>query len=413
MLTKNFLSRRAKMRVLYHPDCLLHRTVELLGAKIIPALECPERLDSVIVALKETDGHELVIENYPTWESDEDIEWSEDNLIKWILKDTHDAGYLNHLMTVHKTWVTGDLIKEDEHVLPECFRIPSVASGSSTGDDPPLERPPPKDIYAKAGYYAFDMSTGIAKDTWTSTLASANLAVRAATYVMSPGARASSVIALCRPPGHHCTSKLAGGYCYVNNAVVAVEAIRRRKRSITTPPERHGPDLSTTGPSCQPNIAILDLDFHHGNGTQDVFYHDPSVLYVSIHGRDEYPYYTGSESETGAGAGKGYNLNLPLPAGSSISQYLEKLEMAVERLVEFEPEYLIVSLGFDTFHLDPLGGFKIDVEDYDDIARRIKGEERLKSVPGMILLEGGYVVEKLGECIVSFVRGWEGGVKSG
>jgi acetoin utilization deacetylase AcuC-like enzyme len=157
----------------------------------------------------------------------------------------------------------------------------------------------------------------------------------------------------------------------------------------------------------------LDLDFHHGNGTQDVFYHDPSVLYVSIHGRDEYPYYTGFESETGAGAGKDYNLNLPLPAGSSISQYLEKLRIAVERLVEFEPEYLIVSLGFDTFHLDPLGGFKIDVEDYNGIAREIKEEERLKGVPSMILLEGGYVVGKLGECMVSFLRGWDGETRSG
>lgn len=399
------------MRVLYHPDCLQHRTVELLGAKIIPALECPERLDSIITALKGDGGHELVIENYPAWESHENVKRSEENLIQWILRDTHDAGYLNHLITVHKRWVANGFIKEDEHVLPECFRIPSVAAGSTTGEGSSLETSPPKDVYAKVGYYAFDMSTGIAKDTWTSVLASANLATRAATYITSTEDQASSVLALCRPPGHHCTTKLAGGYCYVNNTVVAVEAIRYRKRFITTQLGQDELDLATTGPSRQPKIAILDLDFHHGNGTQDVFYHDPSVLYVSIHGRDEYPYYTGFESETGAGAGKDYNLNLPLPTGSSISQYLEKLGIAVERLVEFEPEYLIVSLGFDTFHLDPLGSFKIDVEDYDSIARRVKGEEKLRDVPGMILLEGGYVVGKLGECMLSFMRGWEGGIR--
>ena len=393
------------MRVLYHPDCLLHRTVELLGAKIVPALECPERLDSIITALKGSGEHELVVEDYPAWESS--TKQSEENLLKRILKDTHDAGYLNHLMTVHKRWATDGIIKEDEHVLPECFRIPSVALNNDS------ETSPPKDVYAKVGYYAFDMSTGIAKDTWTSILASANLAVRAAMYITSPDQQASSVLALCRPPGHHCNTKLAGGYCYVNNTVVAVETIRLRKCSITTPPGQDGPDQATTKQFDQPKIAILDLDFHHGNGTQDVFYHDPSVLYVSIHGRDEYPYYTGFESETGAGPGKDYNLNLPLPAGSSISQYLKTLGIAIERLVEFEPEYMIVSLGFDTFHLDPLGGFKIDVEDYDDIARTITGEEKLKGVHSVILLEGGYVVGKLGECMLSFLRGWERGIKDG
>jgi len=386
------------MRVLYHPDCLRHQTIELLGAKIIPALECPERLDNIITALKRDGGHELIVEKYPTWESHENVEQSEENLIQWILQDTHDAGYLNHLMTVHKRWVADGLIKENENVLPECFRFPSVAARSSTSDGPSSETSPPKDVFAKVGYYAFDMSTGIAKDTWTSILASANLAIRAAAYITSPANQVSSILALCRPPGHHCTTKMAGGYCYVNNTVVAVEGIRRHKRSI----------MATPG---QPKIAILDLDFHHGNGTQDVFYHDPSVFYISIHGQDEYPYYTGFESETGTGAGKDFNLNLPLPAGSSILQYLEKLGIAVERLVEFEPEYLIVSLGFDTFHLDPLGGFKIDVEDYDCIARRVKGEEKLKDVPSMILLEGGYVVGKLGECMLSFLRGWEGGIR--
>ena len=390
------------MRVLYHPDCLLHQTVELLEAKIIPALECPERLDSIITALKGSGEHKLVIEDYPAWESS--TKRSEENLLKRILKDTHDAGYLNHLMTVHKRWVTDGIIKEDEHVLPECFRIPSVALNSDS------ETSPPKDVYAKVGYYAFDMSTGIAKDTWTSILASANLAVRAAMYITSPDQQeGSSVLALCSPPGHHCNTKLAGGYCYVNNTVVAVETIRLRKLAITTPSGQDGPDQATTKQFDQPKIAILDLDFHHGNGTQDVFYHDPSVLYVSIHGRDEYPYYTGFESETGAGAGKDYNLNLPLPAGSSISQYLETLGIAIERLVEFEPEYMIVSLGFDTFHLDPLGGFKIDVEDYDDIARTIT--KKLKGVHSVILLEGGYVVGKLGECMLSFLRGWERGIK--
>lgn len=399
------------MLILYHPDCKLHRTVELLGGKIIPALESPERLDAILKALTEDGTHELHIEPYSPWNADDDPQPNQqDDLVKRILKDTHEAGYIRHLQTVHKRWVTDGLINEDEHVLPECFRVPSLAGGIPKSQSPPFERPPPRDIYAQSGYYAFDMSTGIAKGTWASILASANLAAQAPKYLIrEPDATAQkrkAVLALCRPPGHHCTTAMAGGYCYANNSAVAIAALRRRQRSVHPAhgPRRPRPERAAGG---KVRVALLDLDFHHGNGSQDAFYADPSTLYVSIHGEHEYPYYTGFESETGDGAGSGYNLNLPLRVDASWEEYEGKLDAAVKRIVEFAPEFLVVSLGFDTFRLDPIGKFDIDVGDYERMAAKVRGTKELRNVPSVILLEGGYVVDKLGECMIAFLRGWE------
>ena len=233
------------------------------------------------------------------------------------------------------------------------------------------------------------MSTGISLGTWLAIEASANLAAEAARLIVDNN-NLETVLALCRPPGHHCNTAKAGGYCYVNNAVIAVQATRQLWPR-----------------SEKPKIAILDLDFHHGNGTQDYFYSDPHVLYVSIHGRDEYPYYSGFEDETGKAEGEGFNVNLPLEAGASIERYLESVDSMVERTRAYVPDFLIVSLGFDTFMLDPIGKFSIDTGDYEKISRRIRGADGLREVPSVILLEGGYVVERLGQNIVSFLRGWE------
>ena len=171
----------------------------------------------------------------------------------------------------------------------------------------------------------------------------------------------------------------------VDNAAVAISTWRK-----------HSPDA---------RIGILDVDFHHGNGTQDIFYDDGNVFYTSIHGEDEFPYYTGAEDERGAGEGTGMNLNLPLAKGSTFDKYLEKLDQALDALFAFAPELLVVSLGFDTFRLDPLGCFDIDTEDYEVMARRAR--TRLPGVPTVILLEGGYSIDHLGANLLSFLRGWE------
>ncbi len=351
---------------------------------MVDALECPQRIDSIVSALEKAGTHTLQV-------VDSGNCLASGSALEQILIETHDAGYLEHLRSCHQEWVAAGVLEENENVLPECFPVFGLSKRLS----------PPKDIFARPGYYSFDLSTGICRDTWKAAVASANLAVEAA-RVSSTGhglekqEHSRDVLALCRPPGHHCTTKLAGGYCYLNNAVIAVHALRRFATQL--------PD----GVSAEPaKVAILDLDFHHGNGTQSYFYNDPSVLYVSIHGEDEYPYYTGFEDEVGDMAGKGYNVNLPLAAKSSVEKYLEKLDIAITKIQEFSPQYLVVSLGFDTFHMDPLGSFDIHTEDYKNIASKIKRANGFKDIPSLFLLEGGYVLDRLGDNLLQFLKGWE------
>jgi acetoin utilization deacetylase AcuC-like enzyme len=357
------------MLILHDPDTLSHETVELLGAKVIPALESPSRILAILEAVSKSQ-HKL---KYIRLHDSNDSTF---NSLLELIGQTHNQGYLQHIKTVFKQWRDGGLIEPHEHVLPECFVFTSSAG-------PPTQ--PPKDIYARAGYYTFDMSSGIMSKTYLSTMASANLAVEAVRRVMAHSIK--EVTALCRPPGHHCNGSKAGGYCYVNNAAVAISEWRRRSPNA--------------------KAGILDIDFHHGNGSQDIFYTDPRTFYASIHGADEFPYYTGKEDECGNGDAIGMNFNLPLKTGSSVEQYLEKLELAVTKLSKFDPEFLVVSLGFDTFHLDPLGSFKIYTEDYEVLARTAR--QRLPNVPTAILLEGGYVVQHLGANLLSFIKGWEAG----
>jgi len=386
------------MLVLHHPATLQHRTVEILNGKTIPAYECPERITTILEFLKEEGRHEIrdISEHDPAATSP-----GEENHVKLestaaltdrFVSETHDPGYLQYLMTIHSEWVKLGVIKEDESLLPECFHVPSVAKTATN-------RGPPRDVLARPGFYSFDLSSGMAKGSWASIISSAELAVEAA-RVCVPSSTSTSpkdVMALCRPPGHHCTTNMAGGYCYVNNAVVAVHALRHFHEASR--PDRPNP----------PKIAILDLDFHHGNGTQDYFYHDKSVVYISIHGKDEYPYYTGFPDEKGAGAGEGANWNFPLAPRSSADEYMAKVNKAMKVVKRAHPAYLVVSLGFDTYRMDPLGSFAIDTPDYATIARLVSGDSCMDGIPAVILLEGGYVLEALGPNLASFLKGWESG----
>ncbi|OAL35380.1 hypothetical protein AYO20_05431 [Fonsecaea nubica] len=358
--------------ILWDPDTLLHKTVELLGSNLIPALESPERLEAILKALHHSEYRSC------TKQISSVREGPNPRLLR-LTSETHGLEYLQHLRDVYEEWLSAGLIDRDGHVLPECFVFP-------TSTRKPLRAP--KDPFARAGYYAFDMSSGIMSESYRAIVASANLACEGADMLSSfdnglPN-DIDTVVALCRPPGHHCDGQRAGGYCYINNAALAVSSWR----------------------SHQPNaqIGILDIDFHHGNGTQEIFYADAKVIYVSIHGKDEFPYYTGEEDETGIDEGQNMNINLPLKVGCSIEEYLTKLEYGLKKLVEFKTEFLIVSLGFDTFHADPLGHFQIHTEDYETIARTTR--QVLKTVPALVLLEGGYVIEHLGANMLSFLKGW-------
>jgi acetoin utilization deacetylase AcuC-like enzyme len=193
------------------------------------------------------------------------------------------------------------------------------------------------------------------------------------------------VYALCRPPGHHAGPDFFGGYCYLNNAAIAAQALRAESGQ---------------------RVAILDIDYHHGNGTQAIFYADPDVWYGSIHVDPavDYPFYAGYTDEIGAGAGRDTNYNLPLPPRIGEGQYLSALDLLFARLVASGPQWLIVSAGFDTYVDDPIGTFQVTTNGFHEIGRRL-GE---LAIPTLVVQEGGYCTADLGRNAVAFLRGLAG-----
>jgi acetoin utilization deacetylase AcuC-like enzyme len=232
-------------------------------------------------------------------------------------------------------------------------------------------------IDARLGLYSFDASSPIAEGTWDGAYWSAQTALTALDTVLTGGER--SAFALCRPPGHHCGRDYLGGYCYLNNAAIAAEAALGAGR----------------------RVAILDIDYHHGNGTQDIFYTRGDVPFVSIHAdpRTDYPYFWGHADETGEGQGEGATLNLPLPRGTNIADYLPALDRALERIAAHAPDLLVVSFGADTYEADPISFFRIGTADYAVLGARIAS----LNTPTLIVMEGGYAVDALGANVASFL----------
>jgi acetoin utilization deacetylase AcuC-like enzyme len=231
----------------------------------------------------------------------------------------------------------------------------------------------PKGFLALKGYYSFGWGTPILEGTWEAAYWSAQCALTAAEVVRG-GEQVA--YALCRPPGHHAGLDLYGGFCYLNNAAIVARHLQAR-------------------------VAILDIDYHHGNGTQTIFYSDPSVLYCSLHAHPDldYPYYWGYADETGQGEGRGTNRNFPLPLGVDDEVYLATLSQALQVIHDFCPRFLVVSAGFDTVAGDPVGSFSLTTDGLARIGKAIAG----LSLPTVVLQEGGYLIERLGENAVAFL----------
>ena len=377
------------IRILHDPQTLLHHSMELLAHKLIPGYESPDRITRILDALRETKFANRI----------DEVSLSEDKS-KWpnIPESVHSAAYITHLRTIYEQFEDGGFVDahdENACILPECFphaRLLHTQGESTDGGS----LAPPQDPFAQMGYYAFDMSSGMSKDTFRSAISAVNVALKGADTLLAPSSpNHSLVFCLIRPPGHHACHSLAGGYCYINTAAVVAEHILSR---LPPPPD----DAER-----RPRVAILDLDVHHGNGTQTIFYTRRSPAYISIHGAGEYPYYTGSSAECGSGEGSGFNRNLPLPLRphSTREDYFTKLGEALKVVEnEWRAELVVLSLGFDTYRLDVLGGFELDVSDYAEIGRQIA---RL-GVPVLALLEGGYD-SALGKLAVEFLRGYETG----
>lgn len=273
----------------------------------------------------------------------------------------HDKEYLDFLGSAWTEWLASDA-KDKSTLLPSTFALRRYT-------------PKPASLLGRAGYYMMDLSACIVEGTYEASLASVNSALSAAEAV-SNGERAA--FALCRPPGHHAGKDYAGGYCFINNASVAANW------------------LSADG-----KVALLDIDYHCGNGTQDIFYDRSDVLTISIHADPnvEYPYYAGYANQTGVGLGEGFHRNFPLEKGTDDARYLSALDEALSLIRSFAPKYLVVSAGMDIYADDPLGTIKVTTDGIGKIGKRISALD----LPTVIVMEGGYNNDALGKNMISYL----------
>ncbi len=340
------------MQIIYSDRHRAHRGErEFFHGTLVPCFEKPERADVVLATLA---GCGMQISE-PSSFSLAPVE------------RVHAPRYLRFL---ERAWDMWRALGNEHDALPDVWPI--------RGFRHDIE---PDDFMAQLGLYSFDTGTPLTAGTWTAARAAAEVALTAQRRIAG-GARAA--FALTRPPGHHAGADFFGGYCFINNAAVATQAF------IDDGARR---------------IAIVDVDYHHGNGTQSIFYDRADVLVQSIHGdpRTEYPYYLGHADETGAGAGAGFNRNYPLPAGSSVAVWFEALEMACTRAREFGPDALVVSLGVDTYVGDPISRFRLDTPDYVRLGARLAALR----LPTLFVFEGGYAVAEIGENVAGVLRGFE------
>jgi acetoin utilization deacetylase AcuC-like enzyme len=324
--------------------------MELYRGELVPSFEAPARADLILQAVQRAGFEVSEPRAFP----------------QAVLESVHDAAFVEFLRTAHEAWRAGG---KDGSMLPSAFPARGLRRDHV-----------PSGINGKMGYYAFDPSTPIVEGTWAAAFAAAQCALTAAAWIVE-GAR--SAYALCRPPGHHASHATYGGYCYLNNAALAAQHLRAQGFR---------------------RVAVLDVDAHHGNGTQEIFWERADVQYVSIHGTPEtdYPYYLGYADERGAGAGEGFTHNFPMERDTRWPEYSATLDAALDVVARFTPDALVVSLGVDTFEGDPISPFALGGEHFPLIGRRI-AELRL---PTIFVQEGGYAIADIGANVAGVLSGF-------
>ena len=342
---------------------------EFLDGALVPVYESPARLAIIHTAIARAGLGSIVPPR------SFDIEH---------IRAVHSDDYLDYLEHIYERWVAFG--GAPASVMPGTLAVRWMGRRC----DHPMAAP---------GYYCFDMSAPIVAGTYAAARSAANAALTGAALLLE-GQR--TTYAICRPPGHHAGSDMHGGYCYLNNAAIAAQYLGDGGWRMGA-----GRDAQPPTPNTQPpyRVAILDIDYHHGNGTQQIFYERGDVLFASIHADParQYPYFAGYADERGAGEGLGANLNIPLEADIDDERYLVALDEVLATVRAFDPRFLVVSAGFDTFGGDPIADFALSSAAYPQIGRRIAA----LGVPTLIVQEGGYAVDALGENVVGFLRGFE------
>lgn len=324
---------------------------EIHHGKMVPSFENPSRVDHIVTCLK---AHGITQFIEPT-----------DHGLDAILR-VHPEHYVTFLKTIWQQWQAQG---NEEDLVPYIWPVPG------------LKRIKHEDLNARAGYYAFSSDTAIMSGTWDAVYQGAQSALTAMELVIN-GEQAA--FALTRPPGHHAHAETYGGYCFLNNAAIAAQAALDKGNQ---------------------RVCILDVDYHHGNGTQDIFYSRDDILTVSIHGhpKSNFPYYLGFEDETGEDKGLGFNLNLPLEDGTSFDKWQSAFEVAAKRIGQFKPDILIVPLGVDTYEGDPISNFKLITADFATMGSMIAD----LNVPTVFVMEGGYDVEPIGQNVYNVLSGFD------
>lgn len=342
------------MKTIYSPDHYHHQgKFELINGEFMPPFENVRRMEIILEHLQ----HSKLGEILPP--QDFGLE---------PIKRVHTERFVHFLQTAHHEW---------QKVRGNTDALPLVWPNRG------LRMIEPESIDGKLGYFSYDAGTPITATSWKAITSSVNVALTGAENILQ-GEKV--IFSLCRPPGHHADSEHYGGYCFFNNAAIAAQYMRD-----------HGAD----------KVAILDVDYHHGNGTQSIFYDRADVLFVSLHAHphQEYPHFLGYEDETGEGQGLGYTFNYPMRFGTDWQVFGQALEQGIKNVRAYKPDVLIVSLGVDTFEHDPISQFKLKHEDFSSMGRAIAA----LNLPTHFVMEGGYAIEAIGVNVVNTLSSFEQG----
>lgn len=344
----------------WSPDVLCHEPgAEIWVGVRTPGTEVPQRARVLLEAVTAAGAEVVEAERY------DDA----------VLRAVHDDDLVDHLRSVAGDWAAGpyaELVGQDR-VVPYVFPTEGMLGG--------LPAPRPAATHARAGLYCYDTMTLVGPGTWEAARAAVDVALTAADLVTGG---AASAYALVRPPGHHATRTAFGGSCYLNNAAVAAQRLR---------------DNGAT------RVAVVDVDAHHGNGTQAIFYERPDVFYGSVHvdpAAGWFPHFMGHASERGRGAGAGSTYNRPLPPGTGDAGWLAALDEVLGRVRGHRPDALVVSLGVDAAGADPESPLEVTTGGFAAAGERLAG----LGLPAVLVHEGGYDLDRLGPDTVAVLRGF-------
>ena len=340
------------MKTIYSKNHIFRNSqTELSGGELVRPFESPERVEYILNEISKRKLGPIIEPNI------KDLN---------IIYKVHNKEYVNFLENAWKEWVEEGFKGE---AIPTVWPSRSMNSNKI-----------PNNIEGKLGYYCLANETSISEGTIEAAYESVKVALTGASMLQNE----KSIFALCRPPGHHASKNQYGGYCFFNNVAIAAEK------------------LIDEGAK---KIAILDIDFHHGNGTQEIFYNRSDVFFVSLHGdpSEAFPHFLGYADEKGIAEGEGYNLNYPMPPNTSYSIWKKNLNAAINKVQKFSPNFLLISLGVDTFEKDPISFFKLKSNDYFDVGRVISS----LGIPTLFVMEGGYAINEIGINTVNILKGFE------